>query len=146
MLKLIGIAILVFIALQLLGVTNGNLSKRGIPLAGAVVGFLSGLIGTAGPLGAAVFMSLNLSPLTYISTDAFSSLVMHMVKALVYHQNGGETAALSLLTIAMSLMTILGTLVGNKIAKRIPQQIFKRAVLSLVVFAAFEMILQANST
>lgn len=144
MLKVIGVAILVFIALKLLGFTNGLFSKKGgLPIAGAVVGYLSGLLGTAGPLGAAVFMSLNMSPLTYISTDAFSSLVMHTVKALVYHQSTPEVAALSSLTIAMSLMTILGTLVGNKIAKRIPQEIFKRAITALIVFAAIQMVFSA---
>lgn len=143
MLKLIGVAILIFIALKLLGFSNVQLGKKGLPLAGALVGYLSGLLGTAGPLGAAVFMSLNMPPLTYISTDAFSSLVMHSVKALVYSHNAPEVATLSFLTIAMSFMTILGTLAGNKIAKRIPQHIFKRAITVLIVFAAVQMLFSA---
>ncbi len=145
MLRLIGISILIFIGLKIFGFTKGQLSKNGLPIAGMVVGFLSGLLGTAGPLGATVFMSLNLPPLTYISTDAFSSLVMHTVKAIVYHQNESEggVSTLSFLTITMSLMTILGTLAGNKIAKNIPRPVFSKAVTALVVVAAVEMIIAA---
>lgn len=143
MLRLVGVAILVFIALQLLGFTKGQISQKGLPIAGALVGFLSGLLGTAGPLGAAVFMSMNMPPLTYISTDAFSSLVMHTAKAIVYRQGLSDFANLSTLTIAMSLTTILGTLAGNKIAQRIPQELFRRVVTALVVMAAIQMVVWA---
>ncbi len=143
MLKVIGVSILSYIVLKMLGYTDGQLSRKGLPLAGAVVGFLSGLVGTAGPLGAAVFLSMNMPPLMYISTDAFSSLVMHAVKATVYNQSNAEPSTISLLTISMSLMTILGTLAGNKVAKRIPEQIFRRAVTALVAVAAVEMIFTA---
>ncbi len=143
MLKLIGVSILVFMAMKLLGLTKGQVDKKGLPAAGAVVGFLSGLLGTAGPLGAAVFMSMNLPPLTYISTDAFSSLVMHTAKALVYHPATSDFASLSILTIVMSLTTILGTLVGNKIAKRIPEQLFRQVITAVVVIAALQMVFSA---
>lgn len=143
MLRLIGISILVFIGLKILGFTKGQLSKNGLPYAGIVVGFLSGLLGTAGPLGATVFMSLNLPPLTYISTDAFSSLVMHTVKAIIYHHHEVGTSTFSFLTIAMSLMTILGTFAGNRVAKNLPRPVFRKAVTALVVVAAVEMIITA---
>ena len=144
MLKLIGVAILVFIALKLLGFTKGQISKKGLPVAGAVIGFLSGLLGTAGPLGAAVFMSMNMPPLMYISTDAFSSLVMHTAKAIVYHPTTtSDFAGLSLLTIVMSVTTILGTLVGNKIAKKIPQDLFRHAVTALIAIVAIQMVFSA---
>lgn len=140
MLKLIGVGILAFIALKLLGFTKGQISDKGLPFAGAVVGFLSGFLGTAGPLGAAVFMSLNLPPLVYISTDAFSSLVMHTVKAMVYHSGNSDVAMLSLVTISMSVMTVLGTLAGNKIAKRIPEKVFRNAVTALIAIVAIQMV------
>lgn len=143
MLKLIGVSILLFIVLKLFGVTKAQVSKKNLPYAGAIVGFLSGLLGTAGPLGAAVFMSMNLPPLTYISTDAFSSLVMHTAKAIVYHPASADFASLSILTIVMSATTILGTLVGNKIAKRIPENLFRHAVTAVVVIAAIQMVFSA---
>ncbi len=141
MLHIVGFAILAFIALKFLGLTKGQISNKGLPVAGAIIGFLSGFIGTAGPLGAAVLMSMNMPPLTYIATDAFCSLVMHTAKAFVYGVNNAEFASISALTIAMSITTIIGTFVGNKIAKKLPQNVFRAAVTTLIVVAAVQMIL-----
>ena len=41
---------------------------------GAVTGLLSGLVGSAGPIGAAVFLSLGLPPLVYVASDATASI------------------------------------------------------------------------
>lgn len=142
LLKLIGTAILTFIALKLLGVCNWRVSEKQLPLAGAIIGYLSGLIGTAGPLGAAVFMSMNLSPLGYISTDAFCSLMMHTAKALVYRNSlSCDLQGFLVLALLMSATTILGTFIGTRIAKRIPKQAFQYSVMSLVVVSAVQMIL-----
>jgi uncharacterized membrane protein YfcA len=139
-LRLIGTAILVFIALKITGLSKWRVERKDLPIAGAIVGFLSGLIGTAGPLGAAVFMSLNLSPLAYISTDAFSSLVMHTAKTVVYHGANWGMPDTLLLTIVMCVTTILGTFIGTKVAARIPKQAFQYAVMTLVVISAVQMI------
>jgi uncharacterized membrane protein YfcA len=139
-LKLIGAAILIFIALKLTGLSNWRIDRKSLPIAGAIVGYLSGLIGTAGPLGAAVFMSLNLSPLAYISTDAFSSLVMHTAKTVVYHGASWGMPDTLILTIVMCITTILGTFIGTKVASRIPKQAFQYAVMTLVVISAVQMI------
>jgi len=143
MLKVVAAAILVFIGLKLSDVNTKPATGKGLMFAGAIVGYISGLIGTAGPLSAAIFMSMNLSPLGYISTDAFCSLVMHTAKAIVYKQSFGcDNLSYSLL-ITMSLATITGTFLGTKIAAHIPKQIFKYAITTLLVCSALQMLIAA---
>ena len=139
-LRVIGVAILLFIALKLVGLNKWRVQRKDLPVVGALVGYISGLIGTAGPIGAVVFMSLNLSPLAYISTDAFSSLVMHVVKSSVYHGAGSCMSADVLLMSVMCITTIVGTYIGTKIAARIPKQAFQYAVITLVAISALQMI------
>ena len=84
--RLIGVFLLVIIALR-----HTTLGKRKVPetcLApvGAGVGFLSAIVGSAGPLGAAVFLSLQLPPLAYVSSEAITSVLMHLAKSITYHR------------------------------------------------------------
>ncbi|HEY9755623.1 MAG TPA: sulfite exporter TauE/SafE family protein [Oculatellaceae cyanobacterium] len=139
-LKLIGASILIFIGLKMLGISRWRVHRKDLPIAGAIVGYLSGLIGTAGPVGAVVFMSLKLSPLAYISTDAFSSLIMHITKSAVYHGASFGMSDTLMLTIVMCVTTIVGTFIGTKVAARIPKHAFQYAVITLVIISAVQMI------
>ena len=56
-----------------------------------MVGFLSAIAGSAGPIGAVAFLSLNLSPAAYVASEAVTAVVMHVTKTVVY----GKYALLS---------------------------------------------------
>lgn len=45
--------------------------------------FLSGLAGSVGPLGAAVFLSLGLPPVAYVASEASTATSMHIVKTII---------------------------------------------------------------
>jgi uncharacterized protein len=61
--RAIGIAILIFVVLKFFGVLKLKGGHTLLVAGGGVVGFLSGLVGSAGPLGAAIFLSLGLPQL-----------------------------------------------------------------------------------
>jgi len=84
--RAIGAAILIFVALKYFGVLKLKGGFTLLVAGGGMVGFLSGLVGSAGPLGAAIFLSLGLPPVAYIASEATTALVMHGVKTLVYQQ------------------------------------------------------------
>ncbi len=61
------------------------LGKRRVPEpllapAGAAVGLISGVAGSAGPLGAAAFLGLRLEPHAYVATEAVTAALMHLTK------------------------------------------------------------------
>lgn len=82
--RVIGAAILVFVALKYFGVLKIKGGRSLLVAGGGVVGFLSGLVGSAGALGAAIFLSLGLPPVAYIASEATTALTMHGIKTLVY--------------------------------------------------------------
>ncbi|MDD6686540.1 sulfite exporter TauE/SafE family protein, partial [Sodaliphilus pleomorphus] len=51
---------------------------------GALTGLFNGLLGISGPLSSAVFLSLELSPVSYIVSEATAATAMHIVKAVTY--------------------------------------------------------------
>lgn len=141
LMKVIGILILVVIIVKISALKQLRVQHKDLPWVGMLVGFISGLIGTAGPLGAAAFLSLNLSPVGYISTDALSSLIMHAVKLIVYQQRIAFDQALYGTTAAMSAATLLGSFVGNKIAHRLPEAAFQKIATGFLIISAIGLLL-----
>ncbi|WP_198291301.1 sulfite exporter TauE/SafE family protein [Methylosarcina fibrata] len=84
--RAIGAVILIFVALKYFDVLKLKGSSILLVMGGGVVGFLSGLVGSAGPLGAAIFLSIGLPPVAYIASEATTALVMHGVKTVVYQK------------------------------------------------------------
>lgn len=66
--RAIGLAILAFIALTHFHILKFQNSRLLLVSGGGLVGFLSGLVGSAGPLGAAIFLALGLPPVSYVAS------------------------------------------------------------------------------
>jgi len=139
--RLIGLVILLFVGLQS---TKRFRLKAGTPLlviGGGCVGFLSGLVGSAGPLGAATFLALDLPALAYISSEATTALVMHAVKLAVYQQHLHFTPRFWALALLLGIAMLLGTWVGKRLIERMPPAVFRRIVTALLVMIAVQMLL-----
>lgn len=92
------------------------LPEKWLPGAGILVGFLSGTAGSAGPLGAAFFLSLRLLPTTaYATTEAVAATLMHSTKTLVY----GRYALLTLIDCGLGLAVGAAMVVGSWSGRRI---------------------------
>lgn len=139
--RLVGAAILAFALLKMLGLVAFRPSERLLLVGGAVVGLLSGLVGSAGPLGAAVFLTLNLPPVSYVATEAVTAVGMHAVKTLIY---GGELklgASFWPLALALGGAMVLGTWSSRRLIDRLEVARFRRWVGALLVVIALQMIL-----
>jgi uncharacterized membrane protein YfcA len=140
----IGVAILLFVALKYFGVFKLNAGPALLIGGGGVVGFLSGLVGSAGPLGAAIFLSLGLSPVAYIASEATTALVMHSVKTVVYQQFIRLDQEFWILATLMGCAMILGTWAAKRAIERMPQAKFQRFVTLLLVVIAAYMVLHGS--
>lgn len=139
--RCIGAAILLFILLKLTGFLKVQPGKFLLVIGGGVVGFLSGLVGSAGPLGAVVFLSLGLSPVAYIASEAVSALVMHGVKTIVYQSTLTIAPQTWILAGLMGGAMILGTLVSNRVIKHLDPRGFQIFVSVLLIIMAGYMII-----
>jgi uncharacterized membrane protein YfcA len=139
--RAIGAALLVFVALKYVGVLKLKVSSASLMMGGGVVGFLSGLVGSAGPLGAAIFLSLGLPPVAYIASEATTALAMHGVKTVVYQHYIALDQAFWLLAALMGSAMIIGTWSAKRFIERMPQAIFQRFVAVLLVVIAGYMLI-----
>jgi uncharacterized membrane protein YfcA len=139
--RAIGAALLAFVVLKYFGVLKLKASSASLVMGDGMVGFLSGLVGSAGPLGAAFFLSLGLPPVAYIASEATTALAMHGVKAVVYQHYIALDREFWLLAALMGSAMILGTWSAKRFIERMPQAIFQRFVAVLLVVIAGYMLI-----
>jgi uncharacterized protein len=115
--------------------------ERLLPLAGGVVGFLSAVVGSAGPLGATVFLGLQLPAVAYVASEAVTASLMHVAKSLVYGRYAVLTSQDLLLGLALGAAMVLGSWTGRKFIERLSKKGFGLLVEVLLIIAALSLIL-----
>jgi hypothetical protein len=115
----------------------------GLLAGGAVTGFLSGVAGSAGLLGAAIFLGLDLPAAAYVASEAVTTSAMHLTKMVVYQRY----ALIGLRELQYGLFLgsamILGSWTGKRIIERLPKTTFRRVVEALLVLSALQLIVFA---
>lgn len=134
------VALMVYDSRKKAGADEERSRKWFLPTA-ALVGFLSGLVGTAGPIGAAAFLSCNLSPAAYIASDAMSSLIMHGAKLTLYSTNLQISQSSWVIALVLSVATVLGSLCGKVITEKLSTRTFRKVALSALTIAGFTLLI-----
>ncbi len=79
-----------------------------LPL-GAIMGLLSGLVGTVGPINAPFFLAYGLVKGAYLATESLGAAAVHLTKSTVY----GWFAALDLETLTYGITIGLALIAGS---------------------------------
>jgi uncharacterized membrane protein YfcA len=138
--RLVGGAILLFVALRYFGLVELKPGRVLLVTGGAVVGFVSGVVGSAGPLGAAIFLTLGLSPVAYVASEAVTALAMHGVKMAVYQHFIALDRQFWFLAVLMGLAMVLGTLTAKRLIERLSPMRFQHYVAALLVVISVYMV------
>ena len=136
--KAIGIFLLVVVTLRHLNIKYTFAEKWFIPW-GALVGFLSSVLGTAGPIGAVAFLSLNLAPTAYVASEAVTAVLMHFTKTVVYGRYSLLTINDLWVGIILGFAMVVGSWTARRFIKNISGKAFGYFVDTLLVIAAFSL-------
>lgn len=142
--RFIGLGVLAFAIAKYLGILTLKPSRRLLLGGGALTGFLSGLIGSAGPLGAAVFLSLGLSPVAYVASEATTAVVMHVVKTVVYGTTLSLDGSFWGLAALLGAAMVAGTWAANRFLRRVSTAAFERYVLVLLAALSIYLIVAGS--
>jgi len=140
--RAIGVLLLGVVALRHTRTGEGVvLPEAFLAPAGAVVGFLSAVAGSAGPMGAAMFLGLGLPPLAYISSEAVTATLMHLTKTVVYGRYALLTPTSALLGAVLGAAMVLGSWTGRKFVQRLSSRGFSNLVEGLLIVAAISLLI-----
>ena len=136
MTRLLGVFLIVFAILKIAGKMNLPKGKGTILIGGGVTGLINGMMGISGPLSSAVFLTVGLSPVAYIATEATAAAAMHIVKTLMYN----KLALLDTPGLLHGLYIGAAMIIGNYIAihflKKVDNKKFYQTFVAVVMIAA----------
>lgn len=125
-------------------IRHSNLSvsfnEKWMIFAGVITGFLSAVFGSAGPIGASAFLGLNLPPLSYVSSEAVTAVVMHLTKSIIYHETNLLKYDELIFGFLLGSFMILGSYTAKKIVLKIPTKWFLNFVEFLFIVVGFYML------
>lgn len=140
----IGAALIILVIFKVKKIFELKGNKRTLLIGGAITGGLSGLAGSGGPIGAAVFLSLGLPPVAYIASEATTATAMHILKTIIYSKLASMNLQALLVGLIMGAAMIAGTMVANKFIKNMEKDKFQKYVaILLCVVGAYMLIFGA---
>ena len=100
---------------------------------GVFSGFIAGLIGTGGAIRGITLAAFNLQTEVFIATSSVIDLGIDLSRSVVYSLNGFVHKDDLYLIPILLVVSILGTLMGKEILKKIKADHFKSIVLFLIL-------------
>ncbi|MEK6372525.1 MAG: sulfite exporter TauE/SafE family protein [Acidobacteriota bacterium] len=111
-----------------------RMGRRGAWTAGAISGFLGGLIGNQGGIRAAAMLALDVRKEVFVATAVAIALVVDGARMPVYAFSvGRQLLDVWPIVATASGGVLLGTLTGKKLLGWIPEEVFRRMVSGLLV-------------
>lgn len=138
--RVIGAVLIILVIFKLKNIFELKGNKKTLLIGGAVTGGLSGLIGSGGPIGAAVFLSLNLSPVSYIASEAATATAMHILKTVIYSKMSNLTWQTGCIGLIMGMAMIAGTFAAKSFIKKMDRNKFQKYVAILLCVVGLYMV------
>ena len=104
------------------------LRLRHFPIVGAVVGMLSAVVVTTGPVATPFFLAYGLRRAAYIGTEGVCTMVMHVTRGAVF----ARYALLTWETVALGCVLGSAMFAGSWVARRIVDRISERVFLWII--------------
>lgn len=97
-----------------------------LSIAGAAIGFLTGIVLSTGPLSVPVFTAYGLSKGAFLSTEAASSLMLYISKVLTFRELGALPLSVFLQGLLVGGSLMAGTFAGKVFVLKMSEANFRR--------------------
>jgi uncharacterized protein len=114
-----------------------------LAVAGAVVGFLTGLILSTGPLSVPVFTGYGLSGGAFLGCEAASALLLYAGKMATFGQLGALTGPVLVRGLAIGTALMVGPYLVRTVVRRVRPHTYALLIDAVLVVAAAGMLIAA---
>ncbi len=144
---LIGVVLLLMVAYYLIRPQKSQVSAQAwqfLPL-GCLNAFISGIIGSTGPVMNPLYLSYGLVKEPMIATKAANVVVMHMVKLMTYLALGVMTREYWVYGLLIGVAAIPANWLGKQVLQHISNDHFQQVVFALVALSGVLMLWQQRA-
>lgn len=115
-------------------------------LAGGVSGLLGGLVGNQGGIRAGAMLGFDVPRHAFVATATAVGLIVDGARLPVYlASQGEEMIGLWPFLLTATVGTLFGTLIGERLLRRLPEGLYRRLVAGLVLVLGVFMIWQGSA-
>ena len=110
-----------------------------LAIAGAVVGFLTGLVLSTGPLSVPIFTGYGLSGGAFLGSEAASALLLYTAKLITFGEAGSLTTDLVVRGVAIGAALMIGPFLTRRFVQRLRPRTYALMIDVVLVVAAAGM-------
>lgn len=133
--------LIVFAVMKIMGKMQFPHKPMTMIAGGGVTGFINGLLGISGPLSSAVFLTLELAPVSYIASEATAAAVMHIVKAIVYGKLNLMSGNIFLSGLMIGCAMMLGNFIAMRCIRNVNKKLYQKIVAGVMIAASLWLII-----
>lgn len=136
MTRILCAVLVIFAILELYQKISLPKSRMTMIVGGGISGVINGLLCLSGPVSSAVFLTLGLSPVAYIATEAASATIMHIVQMVMYGEFGLLDIKVLLDGIYIGVAMSLGNFFAMKRIQTIKRRNYRKIVAAVMIAAS----------
>lgn len=110
-------------------------------ISGAVVGYLTGVVFSTGPLTIPIFSAYGLTLGPLLATEAAASFIIYLTKALTFSQLGAIDSFILISGVLVGGGLTLGNFLGKKLVLKLTPKLFQWLLDSMLIFAGASLLI-----
>ena len=114
-----------------------------LAIGGAVIGYLTGIVVSTGPLSVPLFLFYGLSKGAVLATEAASSLGLYLSKSVTFERFGALTADVALKGLIAGSSLMLGAFIAKRFVLHLKPEMFRLLMDGIMLAAGLTMLLNA---
>jgi hypothetical protein len=122
-----------------------KLSLWHLALGGAVIGFLTGIVVSTGPLSVPLFLFYGVTKGAFLATEAASSLGVYLSKSVTFERFGALTSDIALKGLVAGSSLMAGAFIARRFVLRLEPDAFRLAMDAIMLAAGLSLLWPAAS-
>jgi uncharacterized protein len=120
-----------------------KLSLWHVALGGAVIGYLTGIVVSTGPLSVPLFLFYGLSKGAFLATEAASSLGLYVSKSVTFQRFGALTLDVAIQGLIAGSSLMAGAFIAKPLLLRLNPDVFRLVMDAIMLMAGASMLVNA---
>ncbi len=114
-----------------------------LAIGGAVIGYLTGIVVSTGPLSVPLFLFYGLTRGAFLATEAASSLGLYVSKSVTFQHFGALTADVALKGLIAGSSLMSGAFIAKRFVLRLEPDVFRLVMDGIMLVAGLSMLWNA---
>jgi len=115
-------------------------SVPGLALAGAAIGFVTGVVLSTGPLSVPAFIAFGLNKGAFLSTEAASSLALMITKVATFREFGALPLPAVVQGLVIGASVMVGSFAGKAVVQRVSLPTFHHVLDALLLVSGLSLL------